>query len=295
MNRQIIKLLNSIDRSKSILFYPSSCGYHEEFQSLPFDTVILNSRSFRISKKIGKVICTGIDNNALLGLFKKLNIEVSDIVIIRDGCCEGGNYECCASNTFLGKVVGIQKTPFNVSYCHVFSNSFNLPAQIDLIAAPEYVKILRLFSNPHGEQKGISIKPMTLEKKEFQLGRIKVGICQESIVASLDNYDVIAIPSNSTLLRSFENFAKGMGVEHQNLFYRIESETPEVSFTEFLELAKSKKWQKLAVLPFGRKNYRGVLSAIENHNNSKLHSIDFFHLHNFDYRQIYKIYQKSNF
>jgi len=182
---QVIDLLQTVDRAGTVLFYPSSCFYHEKFQSLPFDNVILNSNSFSHSKKVGKVICTKVDNNALLGLFKRLNITVTDLVIMRDGCIEGGNYECCASNTFLGKVVGIQDSAFNVYYCHCSSGNFNLPAQIETIEVPEYLQLLRSFSNPMNQQQGFKISPKKFEKREFQLGHIKVGLIRESITCML--------------------------------------------------------------------------------------------------------------
>ncbi|MBU1107512.1 MAG: hypothetical protein KKB51_12650 [Candidatus Riflebacteria bacterium] len=248
----------------------------------------MNSKSFPRSEKISKVICTNIDNNALLGVFKQLNIAITDIVIIRDGCCEGGNYECCASNTFLGKIVGIQNSPFNAYSCHCFSDNFNLPAEIETVEPPEYVQMLRSFSDPIDEQKGIKISARTYNKKEFQVGQIKVGLLQESICRRLENYDVVLLPSSRALLKSLHRFVEGQGLAHQELFYPIGND-PDASFAGFLEAAQSQEWQKIAALPFGKRRYKGVLSAIEDHKGSNLQKIDFYHLHNSDYRQIYKM------
>lgn len=276
----------------TVLLYPSSCSYQEEFQSLPFDNVILNSMSFSRSRKRGKVICTNIDNNCLLGIFKKLRMEITDIVIIRDGCMEGGNYECCASNTFLGKIVGIQTSSFNAYYCHYISRNFNLPAEIQRAEVPEYVSILRTFSDPLGEQEGIEIVPRTFERRKFKLGQIDINLLRESLSANLENYDIVLLPRKYPLQESFKNFAQGQGLDYQNLFYGLNINSDE-SFADFLEAAKRKKWKRVAILPFENRKYRSVMSLIKNHEGSELREIDFYHLHNSDYRQLYKISRRE--
>ncbi len=290
--KQVIDLLQNIDRTGTVFFYPSSCSYQEEFQALPFDNVILNSRSFRENCKIGKVFCTNIDNNALLGVFKKLDINITDIVIIRDGCMEGGNYECCSRSNFLGKAIGIQKSSFNVYSCHGFSRVPDIPANIESAGVPEFVSMLRFFSDPLGDQRGFKISPRTYDKKEFKLGQIKVGIRRESITASLADYDLVLLRDSFPLINSFQSFVKGEGLHPKEKFFVIKSQS-DASFKEFLERAKNSKWQKVAALPFGKGRYQNVLSEIEEHSSSSLQEIDFYHLHKSDYRQIYRKYRKE--
>jgi hypothetical protein len=79
-------LLESIGRDAKVLFYPSSCGYSDEFQNVPYDAVILNSRSIRASERKGKVYCLNRDNNELLGLLHAKGIRLSGMLVIRDGC-----------------------------------------------------------------------------------------------------------------------------------------------------------------------------------------------------------------
>ena len=90
INRMNNQILNSIDRNCRVIFYPPSCSYSDEFQSVPYDAVILNSNEMRCRELKGKVYCLDYDNNELLGLFFAKGIQLSAIVIIRDGCVEGG-------------------------------------------------------------------------------------------------------------------------------------------------------------------------------------------------------------
>lgn len=96
-------LKKRIRNDSSILLYPSSCRYHDEFEALPVDIVILCSNDFAESKSIGKVFCVKCYNNLLLRTLHENNIKISVGVLIRDGSVEGGNCERTNTATFFGR------------------------------------------------------------------------------------------------------------------------------------------------------------------------------------------------
>ncbi|MDD3001608.1 MAG: hypothetical protein PHF29_07625 [Candidatus Riflebacteria bacterium] len=287
--KKVIELLKSIDRAGKILLYPSSCAYQKEFQTLPFDTVILNSNSFPRSYRIGKVLCLKIDNNALIGLFKQLNIEVSDVAIIRDGCCEGGNYECCTGNNFLGKLVGIQNASFNFYFCHWCADCLFVPAINEKIEVPKWVSILRKYSDPMHKQNGIRFSPIKYPRIEYQIGLIKIGVIRNAITGELADYDLVLIPEESYgTLKSFMYFAKGLGLrKYKDMFYATKRDiNPQTAFKNFLETAIAQKCKKIAVLPFVDEEYHEIISLIRHHKDSNLDTIDFFNMNQLAYDQI---------
>src|SRR6267378_3559367 len=107
-----VRMLDTIDTNAKVIFYPSSCSYSEDFQTLPYDAVILNSNGIHRSGKFGKVYCLNLDNNEALGIFAAKGIRLAALVIIRDGCSEGGNYECIASASFFGRLMPVMQDDF---------------------------------------------------------------------------------------------------------------------------------------------------------------------------------------
>src|SRR6266850_5751974 len=136
-----VRMLDTIDRSGKVVFYPSSCRYSDDFQALPYDAVVLNSKGIRRPGKYGKVYCLNLDNNEALGLFAAKGIRLSAMVIIRDGCSEGGNYECIASASFFGRLMPVMQDDFSYFTDHG-PIPRHTPVRFSEVAAPTYLKTL---------------------------------------------------------------------------------------------------------------------------------------------------------
>jgi hypothetical protein len=132
-------VLDAIDRTARVIFYPSSCGYSHEFQAVPYDAVILNSNANRRRERIGKVYCLNYDNNELLGLFLAKGIRLSAIVIIRDGCVEGGNYECATGDGFFGRLMPVVADQLDYFRDHE-PRPIDVPARFVEFEAPDYLE-----------------------------------------------------------------------------------------------------------------------------------------------------------
>jgi hypothetical protein len=147
-NKSLDEWLDSIDKNGTTVLYPSSCDYHRDFQNIEFDNIILCSNGLRESSKIGKVLSIKVDNNELLGALRRRNIKLNAVVIICDGCREGGNYECCAETPFIKKLIPLMSEDFSFYSDHGkfhkvdFINSGN-DVLIEAIDVPHFVNVFR--------------------------------------------------------------------------------------------------------------------------------------------------------
>ena len=146
LNKSLDEWLDSIDQNGTTVLYPSSCDYHRDFQHIEFDNIILCSNGLPESSKIGKVLSLKMDNNQLLGALRRRNIKLNAVVILCDGCSEGGNYECCTETPFIKKLIPLMSDDFSFYSDHGkfhkadFINSEN-HVLIESIDVPLFVKI----------------------------------------------------------------------------------------------------------------------------------------------------------
>ena len=185
-------ILDSIDRNARVIFYPSSCEYSDDFQAVPFDTLVLNSKAFRRSEKIGKVYCLNFDNNELLGLFAAKGIRLSAMIVIRDGCAEGGNYECVATDNFFERLMPVMADRFAYFYDHGPDKeadngndhgrpSTDVPAEFVEFETPAYLESFIRHSEPLGAVRAFRVTPSPVVERDFILGQIRVRIIRDSI------------------------------------------------------------------------------------------------------------------
>jgi len=111
-------------RGKSILLYLSSCCFKTKFLKLPYEYIILNSKSFGTRGKEqqmrlagDKLILMPFDNEYCIRLMIDAGLKISLFVGIQDGCCEGGNHECINSQTFFSRL-----SPLIADECHYLTN-----------------------------------------------------------------------------------------------------------------------------------------------------------------------------
>ncbi len=98
-------------KDKSIFLYLSSCEYKDELLQLPYDYIILNSKSFGLRGQAGKIRMAGkkvilmpFDNEYCIRLMIDAGLKIRFFVGVQDGCCEGGNHECINSQTFFTRL-----------------------------------------------------------------------------------------------------------------------------------------------------------------------------------------------
>ena len=283
-------ILDSIDPNAGVIFYPSSCGYSWDFQAVPFDVVILNSRAVRQGGK-GKVYCLNLDNNELLGLFAAKGIRLSAMVVIRDGCQEGGNYECIATDNFFGRLMPVMADRFDYFYDHGPDNgrpSTDVPAEFAEFEFPDYLEPFKKHSDPLGDVRAFHVTPSPVLEADFLLGQIRVRIIRDSIWRSVGETDLIIVKEGRN--PAISNYRKGLRSNQRFEFVR---QSPLTSFQHLLDKAADQKLSRLSFMPIANGRYKKIAMTIQNWKKEFPREIDFYHLNARDFRRLRSISERA--
>lgn len=278
-------ILDSIDRNSKVIFYPSSCDYSDEFQDTPYDVVILNSRSIRQQQRIKKVYCLNYDNNELLGLFLAKGITISSLIIIRDGCVEGGNYECIAKDGFFGRLMPVMAEKLDY-FCDHASFSNDVPAHFDMFQRPAYLEPFIKFSDPLQDVKSFHITSTRVDETNLILGRIRLRIVRDSIWRGFDQSDLMVVKTSGSSKWAIPNYLKGL-LPEKDLSKRFEFVTTSrmTSIEHLLERAAANRLHRLSIMPIGGR-YRKIRNEIESWSEDYPHEISFYHLNANDFQDL---------
>jgi hypothetical protein len=279
-----VHILDSIDRTSKVIFYPSSCNYHDKFQDTPYDVVILNSRSIRQQRRINKVYCLNYDNNELLGLFLAKGITISSLIIIRDGCKEGGNYECIAKDGFFGRLMPVMAEKLDY-FCDHASFSIDVPARFEEFQRPAYLEPFIRFSYPLQDVKAFHVTTR-IDEKSFMLGRIRLKIIQDSIWRGLNQSDLTVVKITGSSQWAIRYYLKGL-MPDEDLSKRFEfvTEPRMTSIEHLLKRADANKLRRLSFMPMGGR-YRRIINEIESWGGDYPQEISFYHLNANDFQQL---------
>jgi hypothetical protein len=279
-------ILDTIDRNAKVIFYPSSCNYSDEFQDVPYDVVVLNSRSSKEKRRIGKVYCLDYDNNELLGLFYANGIKISAIVIIRDGCGEGGNYECIAQEGFFGRSMPVMADQFDY-FCDHEQLPFDVPARFLEFETPSYLEPFIKNSDPLNDIRSFHIEPFSLVEKDFVLGHIRVRVIRDSIWRDLDHSDLAVVKKVGSTWRSVPNYLAGLmpNFDWEDRFEFI-THSQMRSIRHVLMKADGRKLSRLTFMPIANGSYKRIVSDIQYWEKDYPREISFYHLNAGDFQYI---------
>lgn len=300
IRQDINKFFENYTSDQKTILYPSSCKYFPEFQTLPFDNVILNSKGLRKSFKDGKVICLCLDNNQLLAYLKVLNISLDTIVIIRDGCCEGGNYECVAQMNFFGRLMPLIKNQiefFNDHSRFRDKNFCSLVEEKQIDEIPEYLNLFIKRSDPlHLPLQGRRLQRNAAILKSKMLGKITVNLCHDSVWNQSEDFDKIYFIHRkwaSQGLREYlrlPRFSRGSKNYQRSALFpncAVYENVSENTILPYLLDANDNCHKKIAFIPFAKGKYEQIISEIMNWDLDYPKEITFFHLQVGDYKRIY--------
>ncbi|MEI6745632.1 MAG: hypothetical protein WCL34_06700 [Methylococcaceae bacterium] len=251
------ELLSSISKSETTVLYPSSCQYHDDFQTLEFDNVILCSNEFRESTKIGKVFCLKVDNNRLLGTLQRLGIKLNALVIINDGCSEGGNYECCGEMPFLYKLMPLFADEFLYFASHglfaheQINQNFANVVSLEPIESTDFVKTFQKHSSPDKENiTGWKMKRLTNPPTVSTFKNVELITHHESIWTSdFSQFDLTFLENNDD-----SSQISGRNEAIRNYFIGLAAPTLKTqdceTFTTLLEMANEQKLECVAYVSY---------------------------------------------
>jgi hypothetical protein len=300
-NLKIIRDLKKATHVDSkILLYQSSCSYHDIFQKIPFDTVILSSNDFSSSEKIGKVYCVKSDNNFLLATLREHGIRISSTVCIRDGCQEGGNYECTNTASYFGRLLPLLDDNSHVLTDHGTDNGFfDAPVIADNIAIPQFYKSLIRRSDPINNPILWYVEKQRKNLHEINFGNIKLRVIHESIFGYLEKLDLIVLFSKKPT-GFFNYFGADLrwAPTFDEYFLYYHGDRPQyVLFSRkyitclyrILRFANDNRITRIGFIPFGNGKYESVFHQLREHRLDYPKEISLFHLNKDDFGFFYSL------
>lgn len=277
-------ILDSIDKNARIIFYPSSCQYSDEFQQVPYDVVILNAYLIGPPRRVGKVYYLNLDNNELLGLLAAKGLRISALVIIRDGCSEGGNYECIARDSFFGRLIPIMADQFDYFSDHGWRRR-NVPAQFAEFETPPYLDPFINNSQPLGSVRAYHVTTFSTVESDFILGRIRMRIIRDSIWRGRSLSDLTVVRTKQNQRFAIQNYLKGR-FGNYNLIGTFEFATgePMTSIEHILQKADDLKLPRISLMPIANGAYANIADEVQQWKKDYPVEIDFYHLNAGDFR-----------
>lgn len=300
-NIQIIKDLKKETHFDSkILLYQSSCRYHDKFQKLPFDAVILSSNHFPESAKIGKVYCVKSDNNFLLNTLIKHNIRISSAIFICDGCQEGGNYECTNTASYFGRLLPLLDDSSHILTDHGTDNGFfDVPVIANNIIIPEFYKDLIRKSHPMNNPLLWNVKKLSQNPLDLSFGNIRFHIFHDSIFGYLERLDLIVLHSKKPV-----GFLKYFGLDFMfepsfdEYLLHYHGDRPQyVLFSRryitclysLLTFANENRISRIGFIPFGNGKYELVFRQLIGYRMEYPKEVFLFHLNQDDFGFFYSL------
>ena len=292
------QILDSIDKSASVIFYPSSCRYSDEFQNVPYDAVVLNSNELYREEKKGKVYCLRRDNNEVLGILYAKGISVSALIIIRDGCCEGGNYECVAGDGFWGRLMPVLSKNFDLFFDNHRKGTTNsdkilpdIPAQFTEFPNPNFLKPFIQMSRPINGVKAFHGILIPSSERTFRLGKINVRIIRDSIWRDFEQFDLVLVRDTGSTRSATENYLRGLvnegfTTEKCRFISSFEMNLGVSTFREILKSANEMRSSRVSIMPMANGRYSRIAKEITEWHGEYPQEISFYHLNDGDYKSL---------
>lgn len=232
-----------------------------------------------------------------LRLCYEVRLKINCFVGIRDGCCEGGNYECVNSTNFFGRLSAlIADSAFYITD-HFFFNAypsrkFRLDVPFDSSEVVPLPSWATDYLQPAGRQRPQdkirmwNIKRKRPTKFEKKLGHIHVVATRESIFEAhlSKEIDGMFVPKNweKSLSYFFHNETA------QTFLFFPDDVSKRRPLTPLLIKAKEMGWKKIGLVPIWDGKYNHLLEEISGWSDELPNTIVFYHLHENDLREIYE-------
>jgi hypothetical protein len=284
-------------KGKKVLLYVSSSKTLNHYINLPFDYVILNSKSF--PKRNGmqlvsnKIIEMPFDNNMALRELKNAGVKIQCFVGMQDGCCGGGNYECVNSTHFFGRLSPIldDKVLFITTHWDMYQQRVtNVVNSLGFLSThykkrelsggfPIIDKTVHFCEHIKDEEHRVDlpierVDPQTVEVK---FGNIAIKVSHASVWDYEDDFDCLIHPQLAS-----ENQYLMDAKERQ---YRLLDEYKNNPKKILLD-ANENKWNSIGLVPFLGSRYKLFLDLCEQWDKPYPKNLHFCHMEERDLSEV---------
>ncbi len=302
-------------------YYPSAGGYFKAVFSLDADTfffsdqlqlnlsdnlhhqipgikIILDNDSFAVFETPGKRgYYFHLENNVALEVIRGLTPYLNYFIGVRDGCQEGGNFECVNDPPFLQKAV---------EFCPqeglsiINDHSEFLDIYPEYLFNDKYIYFKEFLaeqynSDPIGETRHYRVMHHEPVIHEWKLGDIRLTIEFDNILNHVDTLDGI-IGSCACRRRAIENdlFDRSKFSIQRGDFFRPQENSDwsaDKSLDLILHLADKRNWIEVGVTAFGQNDHKNFLNILSRYEPSHPLWLRIFHVEKDDFQDLIKLMQ----
>jgi hypothetical protein len=278
IHQSTLNIVKSINKSGTIVLYPSACKYHDDFQTLEFDNVILCSTHFEQSTIIGKVFCIKMNESELLGRLCKMEVKLNAVIRVVD-CLKDDNLD---DTEFLTKLMPLFDGEILYFSNHpILQKCSDIPLTLELIDSTYWINIFK-----KNEILGWRIKKLYSPIVSLQFPTIELVLHNDSLWCELNSFDKIFIDirklSDVDYLSGCELNKKKWGggdsiTEHQDYIQSL------------LKHSYMKKLESVACIPFSHCECEEIQKQLQNWIGDYPKKIHIFHFLKSDFNYFYHL------
>ena len=245
---------------------------------MDFDSVLLVCNGFSRSHRKGKAVCLKEDNNFVIGHLLGRGIDLAALCVIRDGCAEGGNYECILGPSSIGRILPILPVGATISKDHN-ALSKKLPWYPRKTPVPDYVNLFAKHSDPISELSAFQICDREQKERSTRIGCIEVTVSHQSIWENARSHDLLLMAPLTDRNIGYHYFFDGLastGIDRSK--FMLHPTRPVLSIAELLALSEEREWKRICIGPIANGKYGQILEEIASHRGSSLQEVKFCHL-----------------
>ncbi len=295
--QESMKVLKSINTSGTTMLCPSSCDYHEDFQNLEFDNVILCSTYFEKTTVIGKVFCIKMNESELLGRLCQMGVKINAVINLHNRYSE----EDCRQLPFFNKMMPLFADEILYFSNHdFFKENLDAPLSREPVALPDFIKQFQKHSDTLEENiTGWCFKKINTPPTSLIFPNVELVLHRASIWGKVDQFDMTFMkpPTNpydsgegyNDRCNAIRHYLFGFGMSERKLKYFDSEQEYRQSIITLLEEAAVRKLESVAFIPFSGGGYEIIHEQLKNWTGEFPKEIHIFHLHQDDFDYFYKL------